>query len=270
MTTPPPLSQTLADEIIRLCRRARRPIEADIVLGRLTAIVSMLSGIAKLDGVVLQKALFEALSRHPDFEVLLRPRIPIPDGAKFLATIDDHATWLGAALPFSGQKTSTVEVDFIVINRVTRVATAFECKRGGMCDFGKRRKIVDNLIRVRMVLAAYLRQLRLAEPTRVQTEVQSAEVGLIVYYGKWSLKPIPTLTRHTIDEHFGIPVTPVVAAAAELMRREMTSNLMPVLSDLLEALVAQSADPEMAPGRADLAKLLTRALGLLQPVEEAK
>ena len=243
-------------------------MEADIILGRLTAIVSMLSGIAKLDGVVLQKALFEALSRHPDFEILWRPRIPIPDGANVLAAMD-HGTSLGATLLCSGPMTSTVEVDFIVIDRVSRVATAFECKRGGTCDFGKRRKIIDNLLRVKMVLVDYLVNLRASDPTKLQTEVQSAEVRLIVYYGKWQLKPIQTLTRHTIDDYFGIPVTPMVAAAAELMRRELSANLLPVLGELLDALVAQVADPETAPGRADLTTLLTRTLRALNPVASA-
>ena len=271
MTAPPRFPQTLFDEIILKSRRQRRRIETDIVHGQLSAIVSMLSGIAKLDGMILQRALVEAIKLHPDYEILWRPRIPITEGAEQVAATHDYETWLGpdADLPFGGPVRSMVEVDFIVINRITGNAIAYECKRGGACDSGKRSKIIDNLFRVKLVLAKYLVDLRNREPTKIQTEVKSADVRLIVYYGNWQLKPITTINRHTIDAHFGIPVTPLVSMAADLMRQEMTTNLLPFLEGLLNGLVAQSADPQTAPNRTDLAALLTRTLNMLQPVEGA-
>ena len=53
------------------------------------------------------------------------------------------------------------------------------------------------------------------------------------------------------------------------MRQEKTRNLLGLLERLLNGLVAQSADPKIAPSRANLAMLLTRTLGVLKTIVEA-
>ena len=212
----------------------------------------------------------EALKAGPDMEVLWRPRIQLTDGAERFAATGDYETCLvndlrqpdvrqGGVRP-TDKKPQTIEVDFIVINRRTGEATAYECKRGGTCDWGKRQKIVENLVLVKLVLADYLRQ--------KGHEIRSADVRLIAYYGSWSLKPIQTLTRETIDAHFGVAVTPVVAMAAEMVRREMTGNLMPFVASLLECLAAQSAGPGMADTRLELVRLLSQMLESLRAADE--
>ena len=238
------------NEIIRMSRRQRRAIKPDNILGNFSDIVSLLSAIAKLDGVIMQMVMFEAIKSNPDYELLWRPKIPITDSAERLAAGGDYLSCMRTDLPFCGTVSRLVEVDFVAINRVTGVATAAESKRGGELDSGKRHKIVENLVRVKMILADYLRSIGYAE-------VRSAEVALVVYYGTWSLKPIPTITRSTIDAHFGAAVTPMVAMAADLIRREMMGNTLPVLTTLLEAYAGQLDAPEMADTREEFIRILS-------------
>ena len=108
----------------------------------------------------------------------------------------------------------------------------YEIKRGhGEHDSGKRQKIIDDLIRVRLVLAGHLRACGYAE-------VRTAAVRLVSYYGTGAIGPIPTLTRGTIDAHFGVPVTTTVGAAAELMQ----AAAMAILQDELRLLFGAGAD----------------------------
>ena len=62
---------------------------------------------------------------------------------------------------------------------------------------------------------------------------------------------------------------PLSQALADEIIRLRRCVRRPIEADIVLGRLAQSADPEMAPGRADLATLLTRTLGMLQPIEEA-
>ena len=99
MTTPPVFPQTLSDEIILKSRRQRRRMATDIIPDQQFEIVSMVSGLANLDGVILERALVEAIKRYPDYEVLWRPRSPITEGATRVAATHDDETGLGLTRP---------------------------------------------------------------------------------------------------------------------------------------------------------------------------
>jgi len=74
-----------------------------------------------------------------------------------------------------------VKVDLITLDPVSGLATAYEIKRGfGRPDAGKRQKIIDDLIRVRMVLAGAAR-------ASGHPQARLGAVRLVRYYGGGTL-----------------------------------------------------------------------------------
>ena len=94
---------------------------------------------------------------------------------------------------------------------------------------------------MRLVLAGHLRECG-------HKEVRTAAVRLVSYYGCGATGPIPTLTRETIDPHFGIPVTTMVGAAAEMMR----AAALDILQEELRLLLGPIDGPAPVGGMAEL------------------
>jgi len=250
------MASLLSSDMIALIERRlaavrRRKIKIDPVLGPASGIVSRLGSLPKIDGDIIHAAIVDAIRAWTNLTVLPEWRTPISDGADRLAAGGRHATCLVTDLPYDAQVVDTVKVDLVTIDPVTGVATAFEVKRGhGDHDSGKRQKIIDDLIRVRLVLAGHLRECG-------HTEVRTAAVRLVSYYGCGATGPIPTLTRESIDQHFGVPVTTMVGAAAELMR----AAALGILQDELRLLLG----PIDGPGGWDRMAELRNGLGQAGP-----
>lgn len=226
----------------RTGRVRRRRIIPDPILGAASGIVSRLSSLPKIDGDVIHAAVVEAVNRRPDLVVHSEWRVPISDAANRLASAGRYAQCLGTDLPYDDAVAGRVKIDLVTIDREAGTAAAYEIKRGhGTHDSGKRQKIVDDLIRVGLVLAGHLR-------AKGYPEVRTATVHLISYYGSVVAGPIPRLDRTTVDAHFGVPVTAVVGATAELM----AAAARQMFADELGRLFAlDDTEPEGRPALAD-------------------
>ena len=173
----------------RLAAVRRRKIKVDPILGPASGIVSRLGSLPKIDGDIIHHGIIDAVRAWTDLTVLPEWRTPISDSADRLAGAGRHDQCLVTDLPFDNRVVDTVQVDLVTINAVTGEATAYEVKRGhGEHDSGKRQKIIDDLMRVRLVLAGHLRECG-------HTEVRTAAVRLVSYYGSGTTGPIKTLTR---------------------------------------------------------------------------
>ena len=229
----------LAEIDRRVAALLKRKFKCDPILGQASRMVSRLASLAKIDGSILQHAIEDAIRCRPDVTVLAEPVIPISDSAKRLSAGGNYDICLGTDLRFGDRVVDSVKVDLVVIDNATGVATACEIKRGhGEHDSGKRRKIIDDMVEVRLVLAGYLRHLG--------HDVRSADVRLILYYGSGRLDPIPTLHRGTMDAHFGVPVTAMVEAAADLMRQRAREIMLTELRGLLGELGDQLSGAAVA------------------------
>ena len=230
-----------------------RKINADPILGLASGIVSRLASVPKIHGSILQHTIEEVVSELPFVTVLAEQVIPITEFADRMADGKEYDLCLRASAPFSKRVVGKVKVDLVVINHVTGVATAYEIKRGhGKHDAGKQQKIRHDLIRVKLVLADHLRSMG--------HTVTSAEVRLVVYYGKETLEPIVSLSRESIDEHFQAPVTAMVERVAEVMRQKTHEILLIELRKLVQGLGDQLSGSGMteAGDLAGLARLVTR------------
>ena len=113
-----------------------------------------------------------------------------------------------------GERERTTPLDIITYDADTCVLRSYNVKRGnGSYDAGKRRLILDELLRVNMLLEDYGRHLGL--------EVKLAEAKIIFYYGLRSIPQPISLIGDELDEHFMFPVLAHVETANEYFRKHL-------------------------------------------------
>jgi hypothetical protein len=105
-------------------------------------------------------------------------------------------------LPY-GEQERAIPVDIIVFDKVDASIKSYNVKRGnGSYDAGKRRIILEELVRTNMLLFEYAK--------RVEHKLTSSRSHIIFYYGIRSIPEPLSLVREDLDEHFGFPVVAAI------------------------------------------------------------
>lgn len=116
-------------------------------------------------------------------------------------------------LPY-GDRERTIPIDIIVHDQESGGLTSYNVKRGnGSYDGGKRRIILDDLLRTQMLLMDYGR--------KVGIEATSARAHIIFYYGLLSIPKPLALTGEELDEHFDFPVRVPIETVNDYFRQQL-------------------------------------------------
>ena len=172
---------------------------------------SIISSAYKRHGQILGLSLLERLKDCERFRVWTEDAFKLgPASNAELQSGLPSTAYRQVVLPY-GEQEQTIPVDLIVHDADNRSIRSYNVKRGnGAYDAGKKRLILNELLRTQMHLAGYARTLGLA--------VDRAEAYIIFYYGLRSIPEPWSLIAEDLDVHFGFPVRDAVEAANDRFR----------------------------------------------------
>lgn len=183
-------------------RLAKAKFCCDPLMGEeYSRITSVVSSAYKRHGRILETSILECLRTYDKFEVWNDPALAISRAADALAAtyMTNPVAALTASIAHAGDSDRTLQVDLLVHDRESGTVSSYEVKRGaGTHDAGKKRSMLRDLICTQVVLKSY-------GEDRLEMKCETARSHIIVYYGAESFGPF-TLTRDSLDEHFGVPL----------------------------------------------------------------
>lgn len=205
-----------------LDRLSARAFNCDPLMGpELSRITSVVSSAYKRHGHILEAALKAVLRQHDRFIVWDDPQLPISHAAESLATsyMGNPQSALQASIGHELQGHRTLQVDLLVFDQQEGTIRAYEVKRGaGTHDAGKRRSMLRDLLCTQVVLKSYAEQ-------RLEISCSAAQAHIVIYYGAENLGAPFTLTRETLDEHFGVPVVDEIEEVNSYYRQRIEALL---------------------------------------------
>lgn len=175
---------------------------------------SIISSAYKRHGQILGTAIIECLKTIPRFTVWCENEFKLSgESLSKLRELQRTEPCLRTKLRY-GEGERATPLDVIVYDVETCVLRAYNVKRGnGAYDAGKRRLILDDLLRVNMLLEDYGTQLGLT--------VKQAEAKVIFYYGLRSIPEPLSLIGDELDGHFEYPVVDHIEAANDYFRTQL-------------------------------------------------
>ena len=201
------------DESIR--KLAETQFREDPIGGRkYSRATSIISSAYKRHGQILGTAILECLKTNPRLAVWCENTFKLSgESLSKLREMQKVEPCLRKKLNY-GESERTTPLDIIVFDSDTSILRSYNVKRGnGSYDAGKRRLILDDLLRVNMLLEDYGRQLGLP--------VKLAEAKIIFYYGLRSIPEPISLVGDELDQHFMFPVIAHVEAANDYFRTHL-------------------------------------------------
>ena len=199
---------------------ATKKFRVDPLAGeKYSKIASVLSSAYKRHGFILERALLETVSEHPDLEVWDDDEFCVSNAADHMvdSIIEKPEDAFFTELPY-GSKHRTLQVDLVTFNNVTHHASSYEIKRGnGLHDAGKKRSILRDLLCQQILLKSYAASRGLA--------AKSASVHIVFYYGQCSIKKPFSLVSDELDGHFGCSVVASVEAVNNSFRLKLQDML---------------------------------------------
>lgn len=195
----------------------------DPMLGpQLSRLHGILGSLVTRDGMVLQRAVCEALDRAQHLTVWPERRFPITPEAERLADMSSYEACLHTELPLTSSIARTIKVDAIVVDHRSSTATGLEIKRGkGSIDASQRRQTIRDALCVGMLVKAY------AKSCGFRVERGCAKV--VFYHGRNTLPPEISLVGSELDAYFGAAVARDVAKAAAFFRAQVAKVILPDL-----------------------------------------
>ena len=156
---------------------------------------SIISSAYKRHGQILGRALLERLKDCDRFQVWTEEAFKLAASSRAeLQRGMPPAAYREVALAYGDQE-QAIPVDLIVYEAAARTIRSYNVKRGnGAYDAGKKRLILNELLRVQMHLAGYARSMGF--------EVEIAEAQIIFYYGLRSIPEPFSLVAEDLDGHF--------------------------------------------------------------------
>ena len=175
---------------------------------------SIISSAYKRHAQVLSAALLEALKSCPRFTVWREDEFKLSAASlEKVREMQRPEACLLQRLRY-GESDRTTELDAIAFDRETRTLRAYYIKRGnGYYDSGKKRQILQDLLRTHMLLRSYGEQLGV--------EVEVAEAKVIFYYGVRSLPEPYSLIGDDLNDHYHYPVKDLIEIANDYFRTQL-------------------------------------------------
>ena len=201
------------DESIR--KLAQTEFREDPIGGRkYSRATSIISSAYKRHGQILGTAILECLKTNPRLTVWCEDAFKLSgESLSKLREIQKVEPCLRKKLKY-GECERTTPLDIIVYDTEASILRSYNVKRGnGSYDAGKRRLILDDLLRVNMLLEDYGRQIGMP--------MKLAEAKIIFYYGLRSIPEPISLVGDELDEHFMFPVLAHVEAVNDHFRTRL-------------------------------------------------
>ncbi len=175
---------------------------------------SIMSSAYKRHGQILDAALLESLKECTRFRVWREDDFKLSQESLTALHIHQRIEkCTRIQLPY-GDRERTIPIDIIVHDQESGALTSYNVKRGnGSYDGGKRRIILDDLLRTQMLLLDYGR--------KVGIEASSAQAHIIFYYGLLSIPRPLALTGDELEEHFNFPVLGAIETVNDYFRRKL-------------------------------------------------
>jgi hypothetical protein len=175
---------------------------------------SIISSAYKRHGQVLSAALLECLKVHPKISVWRENDFKLSVGSlSKVREVQRIAPCLLQRLKY-GECERKVELDVVAYDSNVKTLRSYVVKRGnGYYDAGKKRQIIEDLLRTHMLLRDYGEQLGL--------DVEIAEAKVIFYYGVRSVPEPLSLIGSELDDHFEFPVIQFIETANDYFRSQL-------------------------------------------------
>ncbi len=205
--------RSVIDETIS--RLAQCEFRADPIGGlKYSRATSIISSAYKRHGQILSSAILECLKASPRYTVWCEEDFKLSgESLSKLRELQRTEPCLRQKLQY-GECERTTPLDLLVFDSETNSLRAYNVKRGnGSYDAGKRRLILEDLLRTNMLLGDY--------GIKSGLPVESAEAKIIFYYGLRSIPPPISLIGSELDAHFEYPVVRYVEAANEYFRKKL-------------------------------------------------
>ena len=173
---------------------------------------SIISSAYKRHGQILERALLERLKDCARLQVWREDDFKLSHES--LTELRIHG-WIEKCLQIQlqyGERERAIPVDMLVFDIETGVLTSYNVKRGnGAYDAGKRRIILEDLLRTHMLLFDYGR--------KTGRSPAAAHAHIIFYYGVRSIPEPLSIIGDQLDAHFGFPVVEAVEYVNNYFRR---------------------------------------------------
>lgn len=215
-----------------LCEAVDRSVEecfakeyrTDELLGDdLTQIRGPLDSLCKRHGLLLETAIAHGFAAQGDrFVVWTQVPVSVSKAAIMLVENNPMKCLEGLHLPVSDSRVKQVIIDVLVFDRLTSLLHVISVKRGGGAQGGRAaREARTDLLTAGLLLKNLLRQQ--GRPVREVSQV------LVDWYGRSGIIARKTVTRETVDEHFGVPIAAMADAMSARMQAAIADRMVPRL-----------------------------------------
>lgn len=215
-----------ATEAVSGAMSTRFPLDA--LLGpELSRLISVCSSTVKRHGLLLERAISDALQKSDRFQVLHNVTIPITAAADSIVASNAPEPLARVALRYDAPTVRSVTCDLVVVDAAMAWAGAYQIKRGGGELTPRLRKPLErDLAAIRLLLRSLLRDQGYAS-------IDIVTSAAIDFLGAAGLPAHLTIQGSELDTHFGVPVMPTVERMTSHLRAELHKAVPGLLQPLL-------------------------------------
>lgn len=187
---------------------------------------SLIGSMQKKHGLILEKAIFEAVSESPHYSVWTTKNFKVSSDVNSAVSgvnkVKRDPDWLhltGNEYPY-GQEASLQQIDLIAYNQKTKVISAVEIKRGySHHDAGKKKTILKAALSVQMLLKSY------GEAELGPNKIVEARSRICNYYKEKEFHSSIMFDKDYLDDFFEIEVLAKVEEVNNYYRKRFHSMM---------------------------------------------
>ncbi|MEP2757738.1 MAG: hypothetical protein ABJP66_01520 [Hyphomicrobiales bacterium] len=198
---------------------------SDELLGnKLTQVKGPLDSLSKRHGILLEEAIAHAFvaSARDRYEVQTQVEVKVSREAMSLVDSNQLDKLEGLNLPIDNTHGKKARIDIVVFDHDTGDLHVISVKRGGGAQGGSdARNARKDLTAAGLMLKNHT--LRKGLPVLAVRQV------LVDWYGRSGIVGRPTVTRTTVDDYFGVPISGFVEAMSAYMSSSIGQRMMPRL-----------------------------------------
>jgi len=196
----------------------------DELIGELlTEVRGPLDSLSKRHGILLEEAIAHAFAASGSrYEVSMQVAVNVSKEALTLIESNKIEKLEELHFPFADVTGKRVIIDVLVFDHASGDLHVISVKRGGGAQGGQAaRDARKDLTAAGLMLKnMFLRE---------GLPVQSVQKVLVDWYGRSGIIARKTVTRKTIDEHFGLAIAPTVEAMSAYMKSAIAEKMAPRL-----------------------------------------
>lgn len=221
----PPVPQELIDAVEGALNKCfEKEYILDELLGEaLTQLRGPLDSLSKLHGYLIEEGIAHGFVALGDrFDVLTQVSVPVPKEALSLVEANKLDKLEKINFPLADGRGKRVSIDILVFDHETGDLHVVSVKRGGGAQGGQAARDARKDLSAAGLM---LKNLMLSKGY----PVLNVKKVLVDWYGRSGIIARKTVTRETIDDHFGIPIAETVEAMSRYMSAGINERLSPRL-----------------------------------------